>query len=139
MLLVFAVKILFELLLLRALWKPLLHMAVEETGSYVENSPIRRQEEKNRRSLKRIVSIFCLSGAVGALLEFVNMLCSLFPIAYPANKNHVSGGEVVLPALDFLSTLLTALMLLRFAYMIFSYWRIMEETSAKYKVDDEEK
>ena len=57
----------------------------------------------------------------------------------PANKNHVSGGEVVLPALDFLSTLLTALMLLRFAYMIFSYWRIMEETSAKYKVDDEEK
>ena len=51
----------------------------------------------------------------------------------------VSGGEVVLPALDFLSTLLTALMLLRFAYMIFSYWRIMEETSAKYKVDDEEK
>lgn len=138
-LLVFAVKILFELLLLRALWKPLLHMAVEETGSYVENSPIRRQEEKNRRSLKRIVSIFCLSGAVGALLEFVNMLCSLFPIAYPANKNHVSGGEVVLPALDFLSTLLTALMLLRFAYMIFSYWHIMEETSAKYKVDDEEK
>lgn len=136
---IFTVKIIIDILLLRALYRPLLHMATEETGNYIENSPIRRQEEKNRRSLSLIVSVFCISGVVGALLEFTDMLCSLFPIAYPADKNHVSGGEVVLPALDFLSTLLTALMLLRFAYMIFSYWRIMEETRAKYKLDDFEK
>ncbi len=136
---IFACKIIIELLLLYALYRPLLHMATEETGSYIDNSPIRRQEEKNRRSLARIIRIFCISGAVGALLELANMLCSLFPIAYPADKNHVSGGETVLPALDFLGTLLTALMLLRFAYMIFSYFRIMEETRAKYKVDDFEK
>lgn len=132
---IFTVKIVIDLLLLFSLYRPLTHMATEETGNYIENSPIRRQQEKNRRSLARIVLIFCVTGAVGAFLEFVNMLCSLFPVSYTADRTHVAGGEIVLPALDFLSVLLAALMLLRFAYMIFGYSRIIEETCAKYKVD----
>ena len=138
-LVIFAVKVIGDILLLCLLYRSLFHMATEETGDYVENSPIRRQEEKNRRSLGRIVLIFCLSGVLGAILEYANMLCSLFPISYAADKSHVAGGSTFLPLFDFLGILVTALMLLRFAYMLFSYWRIMEETRIKYKLDEFEK
>lgn len=130
---VFVYKAVADVLLLLALHKPLRYMA-EKAGFYIENTVIRRQQDKNRRELGRIADIYTVSGIIGVLLEFAVMLTALFPVSYEASEN-TAHGEVVLPALDFLSIVFVALMLLRAAYMIAAASRLASEVRAKYKLD----
>ena len=131
---VFVCKAVADVLLLLALHKPLRYMAEEEAGFYIENTVIRRQQDKNRRELGRIADIYTASGIIGVLLEFAVMLTALFPVSYEASEN-TAYGEVVLPALDFLSIVFVGFMLIRAAYMIATASRLASEVRAKYKLD----
>ncbi len=128
---IFALKCCADIYLLLQMKTPLRRMANRPSCHDVDQSPIHRQRDRRLKALRKIVSVFVISGIVCIALELVYMICNFFPIPYEASDEHVASGQKILPIFDFLRPVLFGICLARFLYILWGYYRLTENIQAE--------